>query len=60
MDTRLLEYFVAVAEESSFTRAAARLYVVQSTVSAGIQTLEQRMEPGSSNVPAARRADGRR
>ncbi|KIC58724.1 LysR family transcriptional regulator [Microbacterium hominis] len=43
MDTRLLEYFVAVAEESSFTRAAARLYVVQSTVSAGIQTLEQRM-----------------
>lgn len=43
MDTRLLEYFVAVAEETSFTRAAARLYVVQSTVSAGIQTLEQRM-----------------
>ena len=43
MDTRLLEYFIAVAEELSFTRAAARLYVVQSTVSAGIHALEQRM-----------------
>lgn len=43
MDTRLLEYFIAVAEELSFTRAAARLYVVQSTVSAGIRALEERM-----------------
>jgi len=43
VDTRLLEYFIAVAEELSFTRAAARLCVVQSTVSAGIHALEQRL-----------------
>jgi len=41
MDTRQLEYFVAVAEELNFTRAAARMFAVQSTVSAGIRALEQ-------------------
>ena len=40
METRQLEYFVAVAEELSFTRAAARMFAVQSTVSAGIRALE--------------------
>jgi DNA-binding transcriptional LysR family regulator len=40
METRQLEYFVAVAEELNFTRAAARLFAVQSTVSAGIRALE--------------------
>jgi DNA-binding transcriptional LysR family regulator len=40
VDSRQLEYFVAVAEELSFTRAAQRLFTVQSTVSAAVRTLE--------------------
>jgi DNA-binding transcriptional LysR family regulator len=40
METRLLEYFVAVAQEGSFTRAAVRCQAAQSTVSAGIRALE--------------------
>ncbi|MGW6227967.1 LysR family transcriptional regulator, partial [Cellulosimicrobium cellulans] len=40
METRQLEYFVAVAEELSFTRAAARVFAVQSSVSAGVRALE--------------------
>jgi DNA-binding transcriptional LysR family regulator len=38
-----LAYFVAVADERSFTRAAARLHVVQSSVSAVIKALEREM-----------------
>ncbi|MDQ0784934.1 LysR substrate-binding domain-containing protein [Streptomyces sp. B3I8] len=40
MELRQLECFIAVAEESSFTRAAARLHIVQSAVSATIAALE--------------------
>ena len=40
MDSRQLEYFVAVAEELSFTRAAQRMFTVQSTVSAAVRALE--------------------
>ncbi|MEU7784606.1 LysR family transcriptional regulator [Amycolatopsis sp. NPDC049159] len=40
METRQLEYFVAVAEELSFTRAAQRVFAVQSTVSAAVRSLE--------------------
>ncbi len=40
VDSRQLEYFVAVAEELSFTRAAQRKFAVQSTVSAAIRALE--------------------
>jgi len=40
VDSRQLEYFVAVAEELSFTRAAHRMFTVQSTVSAAVRALE--------------------
>lgn len=44
MELRHLEYFIAVAEEKSFTRAAARLHVVQSAVSAAVKTLERELD----------------
>lgn len=40
MELRQLEYFVAVAEEANFTRAAARVHVSQSGISAQIRQLE--------------------
>jgi DNA-binding transcriptional LysR family regulator len=43
MELRHFEYFVAVAEERNFTRAAARLHVVQSGVSAVIKSLEREL-----------------
>jgi DNA-binding transcriptional LysR family regulator len=43
MDLRQLEYFVAVAEEANFTRAAARVHVTQSGVSAQIRQLEREL-----------------
>ena len=40
MELRQLEYFIAVAEEASFTRAADRVHITQSGVSAQIRQLE--------------------
>ncbi|KAA6223222.1 LysR family transcriptional regulator [Streptomyces albofaciens JCM 4342] len=71
MDQRRLEYFLAVAEELNFTRAARRLHVTQSTLSAGIKALEHELkaellirstrsvrltEAGSAFLPEARTA----
>jgi DNA-binding transcriptional LysR family regulator len=41
MELRQLEYFVAVAEERSFTRAAERVHISQSGVSAQVRQLER-------------------
>ncbi|GHE92315.1 LysR family transcriptional regulator [Streptomyces fumanus] len=71
MDQRRLEYFIAVAEELNFTRAAQRLHITQSTLSAGIKNLEGELkaelltrstrsvgltEAGSAFLPEARAA----
>ena len=42
-EVRELRYFVAVAEEGRFTRAAERLYITQQSLSAAIGQLERRL-----------------
>jgi len=71
MELHQLEYFVAVAEEASFTRAASRVHVAQPGVSAQVRRLESELgqrlldrsgrsvrltEAGSAVLPFARAA----
>jgi DNA-binding transcriptional LysR family regulator len=71
VEQRQLQFFVAVAEELNFTRAARRTHAVQSTVSASIRALERNLgsplferdtarvtltEAGQALLPEARRA----
>jgi DNA-binding transcriptional LysR family regulator len=70
VDLRELRYFLAVAEELNFTRAAARLHVAQQALSTAIREMEQTLgvrlfsrstrhvaltSAGEQLVPAARR-----
>ncbi|MFY9765728.1 MAG: LysR family transcriptional regulator, partial [Mycobacterium sp.] len=43
MELRHLEYFVAVAAELNFSRAAERIHVVQSALSASVSRLEKEL-----------------
>jgi DNA-binding transcriptional LysR family regulator len=53
MELRQIEHFLAVAEERSFTRAAGRLHMVQSSLSASLKALER--EVGTNLFTRGRR-----
>lgn len=44
MDLRVLRYFLTVAKEQSFTKAAEQLHITQPTLSRQLAALEEELE----------------
>ena len=55
MEFRQLEAFVAAADEGGITRAADRLHIVQSAVSASLRRLEAELGRAAVRAPGPRR-----
>ena len=45
MDTKIIEYVIAIAEEKSLSKAAERLYLSQPALSQRLKKLEDELQP---------------